>query len=111
MPQNERSLKRHERSYVLRNEARRIVSNRTICRNRSTVGEGTVRSDEAFATIHGVPDWVLLFLRLRVEFDSHGVGIDIIQKDLNLYPVRPRQNSTALKSTPAEDFSVPDSRE
>ena len=84
MPQNERSLKRHERSCVLRNEARRVVSNRATCRNRSTVGEGTCRSDQAFATIHSLRDWVPVFLRLRVEFDPHGIGIDIIEKNLNV---------------------------
>ena len=84
MPQNERSLKRHERSYVPRNEARRVVSNGATRRNRSTVGEGACRSDQAFATIHSVRDWVLVFLRLRVEFDPHGIGIDIIKKNLNV---------------------------
>ena len=58
VPQNERSLKRHERSYVLRNETRRVVRNRATRRNRSTVRKGTCRSDQAFATIHGVRDWV-----------------------------------------------------
>lgn len=84
MPQNERSLKRHERSYVLRNEARRVVRNRATGWNRSTVGEGTCRSDQAFATIHSLRDWDLIFLRLRVEFDPHGIGIDIIKKNLNV---------------------------
>ena len=74
MPQNERSLKRHERSFVLRNEARRVVSSRAICRKRSTVGESTCRSDQAFATIHSMRDWVLVFLRLRVEFDLTASG-------------------------------------
>jgi len=38
VPQNERSLKRYERSYVPRNEARCVVSSRVIRRNRSTIG-------------------------------------------------------------------------
>lgn len=84
MPQNERSLKRHERSYVLRNEARSVVSNRATRRHRSTVGEGTCRSDQAFATIHSMRDWVLVFLALRVQFDPHGIGIHIIKKNLNV---------------------------
>ena len=84
MPQNETCLKRHERSYVLRNEARGVVSNRATPRNRSTVVEGTCRSGQAIATIHSVRDWILVFLRLRVQFDSHGIGIDIIQKNLNV---------------------------
>ena len=43
-PQNERSFKRHKCSSVLRNDARRVVSNRTSCRNRSAVDEGGLRS-------------------------------------------------------------------
>src|SRR5271170_6183001 len=84
VPQNERSLKRHERAYVLRNEARRIVSSRATRWNRSTVGEGIGRSDQAFATIHSLRDWVSAFLRLRVQLDPDGVRIDIIKKDLNV---------------------------
>ena len=84
MPQNERRFKRHERSYVLRNEARRVVSNRATRRHRSTVGEGICRSDQAFATIHSVRHWVLVFLALRVQFDPHGIGIHIIKKNLNV---------------------------
>src|SRR5215469_298754 len=45
VPQNERSLKRHRCCSVLRNEARRVVGDRATRRNRSTVGEGTCRSD------------------------------------------------------------------
>ena len=84
MPKNEMSLKRHERSHVPRNEARRVVSQRAACWNRSTVGEATCRSDEAFATAHGVRDWALVFLPLRVQFYSHGIGIDITKKNLNV---------------------------
>ena len=84
MPQNERSLKRHQGSYVLRDEARRVVSNWAICRHRSTVGEGACRSDQALATIHCLRGWIPVFLRIRVEFDPHGIGIDIIKKNLNL---------------------------
>lgn len=84
MPQNERSLKRHERSCVLRHEARRVVSNRATRRNRSTVGESTCRSDQAFATIHNERNWLLAFLRLRVQLDPHGIGINIIKKNLNV---------------------------
>ena len=84
LPKNERCLKRHKRSYVLRNDARRVVSKRATRGNRSTVDEGTCRSDQAFATIHSVRGWVPLFLRLRVEFDPHGIGIDIIKKNLNV---------------------------
>ncbi len=84
MPQNERRLKRHERSCVLRNEARRVVSNRATRRNRSIVGEAICRSYQAFATIHRVRDWAGVLLRLRVEFDPHGIGIDIIKKNLNV---------------------------
>jgi hypothetical protein len=66
MPQNERSLKRHERSYVPRNEAPCVIDSGATGRKRSTVGERTCRSDHAFATIHGVCDCLLVFLRLRV---------------------------------------------
>ena len=84
MPQNERSLKRHRRSCVLRNEARRVVGNRTTCRNRSTVCESASRSGHSSATCHILRDWVPVFQRLRVEFDANGAGIDIIEKNLNV---------------------------
>jgi len=84
VPPNERSLKRHERPYMLRNEARRVVRNGATSRNRSAVGEGICRSVQGFATIHSERDRVLVFLRVRVEFDSHGVGIHIIEKNLNV---------------------------
>ena len=84
MPQNERSLKRHERSHVAWNEARSVVSSRAACGNRSAVGEGTCRFGQAFATIHSERDWVPVLLRLRAEFDAYGVGIDTIKKNLNV---------------------------
>ena len=84
MPQNERTLKRHKSPYAPRNEARRVVSSRATCRNRSTVAEGTRRSGQAPATIHCMRDWTLAFLRVSVEFDLHGIGIDIIKKNLNV---------------------------
>ena len=83
MPQNKRSLKRHQRTCVLRNAARCVVANRATRWKRSTVS-GTRRSDQAFASIHGVPDWFLLVLRLRVQFDPHGIGIEITKKNLNV---------------------------
>ena len=69
---------------MLRNETRRVVSNRATLWNSRTVGEGTRCADQAFATTHGVRDRDLILLRLRVEFDLHGIGIDIIQKNLNV---------------------------
>jgi hypothetical protein len=69
---------------VLRNEARRVVSQRATCRNRSTLGESTCRFDQSFATIHNVREWVLVFLRRRVQLDPHGIGIDIIKKNLSV---------------------------
>ena len=33
---------------------------------------------------HRVRDWFPVFLRLRVELDSQGIGIDVIQKNLNV---------------------------
>ena len=84
MPQNESSFQRHERSRMLRNEPRRVVSGRTTCGNRSTVGEGSGRADQAFATIHNERDWVPVFLRVRVQFDAHGIRIDIIKKHLHV---------------------------
>lgn len=84
MPQNKRRLQRHQRSYVLRNEARRVVRGWAIGRNNGIVCEAICRTNQAFATIHSVRDWVLLFLRLRVQLDPHGIGIDIIKKNLNV---------------------------
>src|ERR1700728_1653358 len=82
VPQNERSLKRHKRSCVPRNEAWRVVSSRATRRNRSTVGKGTCRSGSAFATIHSEHDCALIFLRLRIEFHTHRIRIDIVKKNL-----------------------------
>ena len=84
MPQNERSLERNERPSVPRDEARRVVGNRATCRNRSTVAVSTCCFDRAIVTIHSLRDWIPLFLRLRVEFDPHGIGIEIIKKSLNV---------------------------
>lgn len=84
MPQNKRSLKWHDCSCVPRNEARCVVSSRTTSRNRNAVGEATGRSDQMFATIHSERDWVLVFPRIRVEFDLHGIGVDIVEKNLNV---------------------------
>ena len=84
MPQNERRLKRHECSCVLWNEARRVVSDWAACGNRSAVSEGTSGFGRAFATSHGLHDWVAVFLRLRVEFDAYGIGIHIIEKHLDV---------------------------
>jgi hypothetical protein len=50
VPQDKRSLKRYERSHLLRNEARCEVLSRATRRNRSSVGEATCRSDQSFAT-------------------------------------------------------------
>ena len=83
MPQNESSLKRHERSHVLRDEPRRVVSNRAIYGNRSAVSEGARRSGQALATIHRVRYWARVFLPVRVEFDTHGVGVEIVKNNLN----------------------------
>ena len=84
MPQNERSLQRHERSHVLRNEAWSIVCGRAIGRNNDSVCEEICRTNEAFATTHGLRNGVPVILRRRVEFDPHGIGIDIVKKSLNL---------------------------
>lgn len=84
MPENERSLKRHERSRMPRNETRRKVSDRAAGGKRSAVGERTCRFSRAIATSHNLRDWVAVFLRLRVEFHAHGIGIDFIKKNLNV---------------------------
>ena len=84
MPQNERSLKRHECSCVLRNDARRVVGSRATRRNRSAIHERICGSRQAFARTHGMRDLVLVFRRLCVEFDADGIGVDIIQKNLNM---------------------------
>ena len=84
MPQNERSLKRHERSCVPRNEARCVVSNRATRRNRSTISEGACRSGKVLVTIHSLRDWILASLRLRVELDAHCIWVDIVKKNLHV---------------------------
>ena len=84
MPQNKWRLQWHERPRVLRNEARGVVPGWAIGRDNGSVCEATCRTNQAFATIHSVRDWVLVFLRLRVQFHSHGIGIDIIKKNLNV---------------------------
>jgi len=87
VPQNKRRFQRHECSDIPRNQARRVVSNRATLRDRSTVAKRTCRSGLAFAAIHNVRDWILVFLRLRIELDTHGIEIDITKKDLNLKEV------------------------
>jgi hypothetical protein len=84
VPQNESRLERHERRCVLRNKARGVVRCWAIGRGIGSICEGTCRPDEAFAATHSERDWVLVFLRLRVQFDPHGIGIDIIKKSLNV---------------------------
>ena len=84
MPKNKRRLQRHQRSHVLRNEARCVVRSRAIGRDSCSVGEATCRTHQAFATIHGLCNWSRIFLCLRVEFDPHSIGINIVKKDLNL---------------------------
>lgn len=84
MPQNEGSLNRHERSCVPRNEPWCVVGKRATYRNRDTVSERTRRSNQAFTTIHGVPDWALAFIRLGVQFNLHGIGIEIVKINLNM---------------------------
>ena len=84
MPQNERSLKWHKRSCMLRNNARRVVSNRATRRNRSTVSEGAWGTNQVFATMHGLRNWVSAFLPLCVELDSYGFRVHITKEDMNL---------------------------
>lgn len=84
MPQDKRGLQRHERSHVLRNEARCVVSSRASRRNKSSVCEATCRANQAFATTHGLRDRGSVILRLRVEFDLYSIGVNIVKKDLNL---------------------------
>jgi hypothetical protein len=62
VPQNKRRLQRHERSHVLRNEARCVVRSRTSRGNNSSVCEATCRANQDFATIHELRDWGSVFL-------------------------------------------------
>ena len=85
VPENKRRFQRHQRPRVLRNEPRGVVSGWAIGRDNGGVCEATRRTNQAYATIHSVRDWVLVFfLRLRVQFDPHGIRIDIIKKNLNV---------------------------
>lgn len=84
MPQDERRLERHGCSFMMRDEARRVISNRATGRNRSTVGEGVRGSREGFATRHFLRERFPVFLGIRVEFDLHGIAIDIIKINLNV---------------------------
>ena len=84
MPQNERSFERHERSCMPRNETRRVVGNWATCRDGSTVSESACCSGQSFATNHCMRECLIAFLRLRIELDRHGIGIDITEKDLNV---------------------------
>ena len=89
MPQNKRRFQWHQRTCMLRNQARCVVRNRATRRNRNTVGEGVCRSDQAFTAIHSLRGRSPIFLRIRVQLDSHCTGIDIIQKNLNLKNILP----------------------
>ena len=84
MPENERRLKRHKRSWVLRNEAGRVVSSWTIRQNGSSVDEGARLPRHLFTTIHRVRCSGLVILRLRVELDLHRIRIDVLEKHVNL---------------------------
>lgn len=84
MPQNEGSFKGHECPQVARNQTWRVVSSRASCRNRSTVVEAASRSGHAFAAVHNELCRDRAFLCLGIEFDTHGVGIEIVKKNLNM---------------------------
>ena len=52
---DERGLQRHECSAMMGNESRRVVSCRASRRNTRSVHEAVDGTDEALATIHGMP--------------------------------------------------------
>ena len=112
MPENERSLKRNERSLVPGNETRRVVTNRAARRDGSTVGEGTRRSGRAFASSHSERDWGPVLLRVRVEFDTQGIGVDIIKKNLHVKQILPallldRRGAESKRRPMLCQFSLP----
>lgn len=84
MPEYERGLERHERSAVVRNQSRGVVSWRARRGNSGTIYKSVGGTGEALTTIHIFPDRGLAIPRFRVEFDSHGIGIEIVKEDSHL---------------------------
>ena len=69
---------------MLRNDARGVVGRRATCWNDGAVSERAGGCRKWFATFHRMRDWVFCSLRLRVEFDSHGLGVDRAKRNLNV---------------------------
>ena len=89
MPKNERDLQWHQSPRMLGHQARGVVRSRASGRNKSPIGEGTIRANQAFATTHGLPDRVGIFPPIRVKFDPHSFGVHIANQDLNLEKISP----------------------
>ena len=84
MPQNERRLQRHERPAVLGNKPRSVVSGGASLGKNGGVGKAVCRADEMLTAMQRLRDWSIAVLSFGVEFDPHGIGIEIVEKDLNV---------------------------
>lgn len=83
MPENKRSLQRYKRSFVLRNNSRRVVRNRTMSRDRGGVREATRPTNQRFAALHGLQDRVRTFLPAGEELYADGFWAHAIQQNLH----------------------------
>ena len=84
MPEYERRLERHERSIVLGNHPRSVISGWTGRWNTQSIQKTVGRADEPLIAIHDFADWGATILRLCVKFDLHEFGIEIVKKSLHL---------------------------
>ena len=97
MPENIGSFEGHECSGMLRDEARSIVGGGASGGNGGCEHVGVGGADEAVTAIHGValrrvaifPFRVPFHLAFRVKLHTDGVGIEIVEKDLDLEEVLP----------------------
>jgi hypothetical protein len=84
VPQDKRRLKRHESSTMLRYQPRRVVGRWARCRNDRDVHEPVFGTDETLASAHRIRRRGVAVFPVGVELSTHGLGIEIIKKCLNM---------------------------
>ena len=84
MPENQRGLQRHKCSAMIRHQPRSVVGSGARRGNIRIISEPIDETDEALAAIQGMPRRGAAVLPFREELHTHGVGIEVVKKDLNL---------------------------
>src|SRR5580658_2427495 len=87
VPQNEGGLEWDECSGVLGNQARSEVGCGAGGWKRRGVHETVFRADQTFASLHGLAQNGGAIFLFGVELGTNGVGIQLVEKDLNLKEV------------------------